>query len=260
MIKELRVAVKGWVRDVGRNPANQQIQILGPGPWPHRRPAGSGVCSPALSSDFSASRLPSLDKTPGAPSGSGHLLGSPSSAPPSLLPQPVPVVEPVQGGFGLFCLLRSCILRTAPQEVYPQDRPSGVVSSGPPLRSCILRTAPQELYPQDRSSGVVSLGPLQDLEHRCPLRTILPQCSRDGESVPQPEFGKHLTRAPGSARVVGVRLALRVWGAGNPQRDSPWDPLVMSPVSNILGSMLARPCGHLIWSQRNVNTREAQVP
>ena len=77
------------------------------------------------------------------------------------------------------------------------------------------------------SSGVVSSGPLRDLEHRCPLRTILPQCSKDGESVPQPEFGKHPTRAPGSAHVVGVRLALRVWGAGNLQRDSPWDPLVL---------------------------------
>lgn len=27
--------------------------------------------------------------------------------------QPVPVVEPVQGGFGLFCLIRSRTLRTA---------------------------------------------------------------------------------------------------------------------------------------------------
>lgn len=62
MIKELRVAVKGWVRDVGRNPANQRIQILGPRLWPHQRPAGSGVCSPALSSDFSTSRLPSLEE------------------------------------------------------------------------------------------------------------------------------------------------------------------------------------------------------
>ena len=31
------------------------------------------------------------------------------------------------------------------------------------------------------SSGVVPSGPLRDLEHHCPSRTILPQCSKDGE-------------------------------------------------------------------------------
>lgn len=63
MIKELRVAVKGWARDVARNPASQWIQILDLRLCVCTRSpeAASRPCT--LSSDFSASHLPSLGKT-----------------------------------------------------------------------------------------------------------------------------------------------------------------------------------------------------
>lgn len=198
MIKELRVAVKGWVRDVAQNPANQRIQIL------DLRlcgctggPQEAGFAPPPLSplTSLPPTFLPltrpkntttgcteNPDGASGrpAPSGSGHLLVGPSEAPPSLLPQPVPVVEPVQGGFGLFCLIRSRILRTA----------RGL---GAPL----------------------------------PIEDHLASMLKGWRVFPGRSSGSTRPRLPGSARVVAVRLTLRVRGAGNLQHDLPWDPQVL---------------------------------
>ena len=232
MIKELRVAVKGWVGEAARNPANQWIQISD---LRLCGCAGSGLRSPALSPLISLppTFLPSTrpkNTTTGctenpdgasgrpAPSGSGHLLVGLSEAPPSLLPQPVPVVEPVQGGFGLFCLIRSRILRTA-----------------------------------------------QGLGAPLPIEDHLASMLKGWRVFPGQSLGSTRPGLPGSARVVGVRLALRAWGAGNLQCDLPWDPRVLchEPCRQHSREHACQAIGRLVWSRSdvtNVHTRKALAP